>query len=262
MNYVLFMRSFYQYKNKPILFAHRGMNTFAPENTIPAFQLCLENNIPAIELDVHLIKSGELVVIHDSSTKRLTNKDYIIENLTLSEIKELDVGIYKDESFKNTRIPTLEEVFQIFSNNLLYDIEIKSNKIKNKELATKLWKLIRKYKLEFNVIVTSFNPFAMRAFEETSKHSLLEGIIYSNDKTVPIYLRKGYGAKLFQCNIAKPELNLLNDHLFQNSEDKNIRILPWCVDDVEVAKDLVNKKVFGIISNVPEVIIKTNLFKQ
>lgn len=256
------MRSFYQFKNKPILFAHRGMNSFAPENTLPAFQLCIDNNIPAIELDVHLIKSGELVVIHDFSTKRLTNKDFKIENLNISEIKALDVGIHKGDQFKNTRIPTLEEVFQTFSNNLLYDIEIKSNILQNAELSQKLWNLIRKYKLEFNVIVSSFNPFAVRSFEKVSNHSLLEGIIYSNDKSVPFYLRKGKGSLLFQCNIAKPEVSLIKENTIQNYLDKNIKIIPWCVDDEETAIELVNKKVFGIVTNVPEKIIKTNLFKQ
>lgn len=256
------MRAFYQFKDKPILFAHRGMNSFAPENTLPAFQLCIDNNIPAIELDVHLIKTGELVVIHDSSTKRLTNKDYKIENLTLSEVKNIDIGIYKGEEFKNTRIPTLEEVFQIFSNNLLYDIEIKSNGLNNNVLVKKLWNLIRKYKLEFNVIVTSFNPFAMRTFEKISNHSLLEGIIFSNDKSVPFYLRKGHGSLLFQCNIAKPDVNILNDKMFQQYNDKEVKILPWCVDDEQKAIELVNKKVFGIISNVPEKIISTKLFQQ
>jgi glycerophosphoryl diester phosphodiesterase len=262
LDYVLFMRSYYQYKNKPILFAHRGMNSFAPENTLPAFQLCLDNNIPAIELDVHLIKSGELVVIHDFSTKRLTNKDYKIENLTLSEIKALDVGIYKGEQFKNTRIPTLEEVFQSFSNNLLYDIEIKSNLANNNILANKLWALIRKYKLEFNVIITSFNPIAVRAFEKVSHHSLLQGIIFSKDKAVPFYLRKGYGQYLFQCNISKPEVNLLTNNMIQRYQEKGTKLLPWCVDDEKKAIELVNKNVFGIITNVPELIVKTNLFKQ
>ncbi len=256
------MRAFYQFKDKPILFAHRGMNSIAPENTLPAFQLCLDNNIPAIELDVHIIKGGEIVVTHDFTTKRLTKKDYRIEDLTLSEIKALDVGIYKGEQFKNTRIPTLEEVFQTFSTNLLYDIEMKCEGTNNKEFANKLWNLIRKYKLEFNTIVTSFNPLAVRAFEKVSKHSLLQGIIFSHDKGVPFYLRSGLGEKFFQCNIAKPDVNILDDKMLQKYHDRNVKVLPWCVDDKDKAVELVSKKVFGIITNFPETLIKTNLFQS
>ncbi|MGD1822697.1 MAG: glycerophosphodiester phosphodiesterase [Pleomorphochaeta sp.] len=256
------MISYYQYKDKPILFAHRGMNSFAPENSLEAFQLCLENNIPAIELDVHMIKSGEIVVIHDSSTKRLTKKDYTIEKLTLSEIKELDIGINFNENFKNTKIPTLEEVFQLCSNNVLYDIEIKSNSIKNLEFAKKLWNLIRKYKLEFNTIITSFNPIAVKEFEKVSNHSLLEGAIFSKDKEVPFLLRKGLGSYMFNCNIIKPQLDLITENSVQDWKARNLKILPWCVDDQEKAIELLNYNIMGIISNVPEQLIKTKYFKQ
>ncbi len=256
------MISYSQFKNKPILFAHRGMNSFAPENSLEAFQLCLDNNIPAIELDVHLIKSGEIVVIHDHNTKRLTNKDFLIENLTLSEIKELDIGINFQDNYKKTSIPTLEEVFNLCQNNILYDIEIKSNKFNNKELAKKLWLLIRKHNLEFNCIVTSFNPIAIKDFEKISNHSLLEGAIYSNDKTVPLLLRKGLGAHFFNCNILKPNITLINEKDIKTWREKNYQILPWCVDDKDTALNLINNKVMGIISNVPEILIETNVFNK
>ena len=256
------MISYYDFKDKPILFAHRGMNSFAPENSLPAFELCLENNIPAIELDVHLIKSGELVVIHDSSTKRVTNEDYIVENLTLSEVKKLDIGKNFNKNFNNTQIPTLEEVFQLCSNNILYDIEIKSNNLRNKELTTKLWDLIKKYKLEFNTIVTSFNPFVVREFEQISKHSLLEGIIFANEKSVPLLLRKGLGSRFFQCNIMKPDIKLVTQTSLSKYKERNLKILPWCVDTEEQVDKLLNHDIFGIVSNVPEKMIQTKLFKK
>jgi glycerophosphoryl diester phosphodiesterase len=103
---------------------------------------------------------------------------------------------------------------------------------------------------------------AIRTFEKISNHSLLEGIIYSKDKSVPFYLRNGLGYKLFQCNIAKPAANLINESTIQNFMEKNIQVLPWCIDDEKTAIELVSKKVFGIITNVPEKLIKTNLFKQ
>ncbi len=254
------MISYYNYKNKPILFAHRGMNSFAPENSLKAFELCIENNIPAIELDVHLCKSGELVVIHDFSTLRLTNKDYKIEALNLSEIKELDIGKYFKKEYETTRIPTLEEVFQLCSNNVLYDIEIKTNNYNNNEISKKLWNLIRKYKLEFNTIVTSFNPFALRSFEKISNHALLEGAIFSMDKEVPYLLRKGLGSYFFNCNIMKPHINLLNENAIQEWKDKNLKILPWCIDDIDTAKKILNFNIMGIITNVPEIMKKTKLF--
>ena len=57
----------------PKVFAHRGASAYAPENTLPAFELAARQGADGIELDVHLSKDGELVVIHDETLDRTTN---------------------------------------------------------------------------------------------------------------------------------------------------------------------------------------------
>ena len=79
--------------------AHRGLhikNTDIVENSIPAFLLAVENNI-AIELDVHLIKDENIVVVHDSNLKNVGNIDITVENMTLEEIKN-----FKSNRWKST----------------------------------------------------------------------------------------------------------------------------------------------------------------
>ena len=87
--------------------AHRGLhNEIYTENGLKAFKNALDNNL-AIELDIHLTKDKKLVVCHDSNLKRTTNKEGIIEELTLEEIENnytlLDGG----------KIPTLEDVLSL-----------------------------------------------------------------------------------------------------------------------------------------------------
>lgn len=55
---------------RPLLFAHRGLSSIAPENTMAAFKLARDMGMPGIEFDVHLTKDGKLAVIHDHSTAR------------------------------------------------------------------------------------------------------------------------------------------------------------------------------------------------
>ncbi len=71
----------------PKVFAHRGANADAPENTMAAFQLALEQGADGIELDVMLSKDHEIVVIHDDSVDRTTNGTGQVQDLTLAELK-------------------------------------------------------------------------------------------------------------------------------------------------------------------------------
>ena len=96
---------------KPLIVAHRGASFDAPENTLPAFELAWEQGADAIEGDFLLTKDKQIVCIHDHSTKRLADRNLEVKSSTLAELKSLDVGFWKDKKYKNTRIPTLAEVF-------------------------------------------------------------------------------------------------------------------------------------------------------
>ena len=92
---------------RPLLFGHRGYSSVAPENTMEAFDLCVGRGIPGAELDVHLCKSGELVIIHDHELQRLAGIDAVVEDSTYAELRQLDVGSHKDPRFAGARIPLL-----------------------------------------------------------------------------------------------------------------------------------------------------------
>ena len=67
--------------------AHRGESAAALENTLEAFQLAWDNDISTVELDVHLCKDGEIIVMHDANLLRTFGTDALIKNLTLAEMK-------------------------------------------------------------------------------------------------------------------------------------------------------------------------------
>ena len=111
---------------KPLIIAHRGESFNAPENTMAAINLAWERDAEAVEIDVQLSKDNELVVIHDMDTKRLTGIDKKVKDQTLAELKKLDVGSWKDITFKDERIPTLDEVLATVPTGKKLIVEIKS----------------------------------------------------------------------------------------------------------------------------------------
>ncbi|MDP6051859.1 MAG: glycerophosphodiester phosphodiesterase family protein, partial [Candidatus Latescibacteria bacterium] len=80
--------------------AHRGFSGEYPENTVIAFDEALKLEVDMIELDIHLSRDHELIIIHDATVDRTSNGNGSVGNMTLSEIKRLDAGSWMDTGFK------------------------------------------------------------------------------------------------------------------------------------------------------------------
>lgn len=141
--------------------AHRGYhNEQYTENGFGAFKNAIDNNF-AFELDVHLTKDEKLIVSHDSSLKRTTGKEGIIEELTLEEIKS------NYHLLDGSEVPTLEEVFEFTKESVPIVVELKPyTKTKNyKVLAFKVMDALKEIKDKRNIILISFYPQCLLPFK-------------------------------------------------------------------------------------------------
>ena len=103
-------------------YAHRGLwNEDRPENSLPAFQAAVEHGF-GMELDVHITKDDHLVVFHDDTLTRICGDDRRVENLTLAELRQLQLN------GTACRIPTLDEVLEIVQGKTPLLIEVKPDK--------------------------------------------------------------------------------------------------------------------------------------
>ncbi|MGJ5711700.1 glycerophosphodiester phosphodiesterase [Staphylococcus auricularis] len=100
-------------KNYTVI-AHRGLSVRYPENTMPAFRAAIELGIERVEIDLHMTIDHQLVVMHDDSVNRTSNGSGKIKDFTLEELKQLDVGAWKNQRFEGERIPTFEAVLELF----------------------------------------------------------------------------------------------------------------------------------------------------
>lgn len=103
---------------RPGIIGHRGAAAELPENTLASFERALELGAEALELDVRRSADGALVVIHDATLARTSNRDGEISRLPLAEIREADLSRPRDAALPRAagplRVPTLEEVFERF----------------------------------------------------------------------------------------------------------------------------------------------------
>src|SRR3712207_1905347 len=139
-------------------FAHRGFSGKYPENTLLAFEKAIELGVDGIELDVHLSKDNEMVIIHDENVSRTTNGEGYIKDLTYEEISKLDASYIYTGQYGFNKIPTLREYFELVKDkDVITNIELKTNIFEYPGIEQKVWELIQEYHLESKVIISSFN---------------------------------------------------------------------------------------------------------
>lgn len=246
------MDNLWSLEGPPLIFGHRGYSSLAPENTMAAFDLCVERGIPGIELDVHVCKSGELVIIHDHELKRLANIEGTVEEMTYAQLRELDVGSHKDSRFSSERIPMLNDLLSRHGNSLCYDIELKVRGTKDTGIAIKTWEAIKSAHLEAVCMVSSFNPFALRRFNAASQRSIPTAVIYCEDEDVPRILQHGWGRHIARASVLKPESRQVDAKMIERFwRHKRYPVVPWTVDDPDEGLRLIRLGVRGLISNNP-----------
>lgn len=108
-----------------MIVAHRGASDEAPENTLAAFRRAWELGADAIEGDFYLTRDGQIVALHDKTTKRTADRDLPVAQSTLAELKTLDMGAWKGDRFRGERMPTLNEVLACVPSGKKIFIEIK-----------------------------------------------------------------------------------------------------------------------------------------
>lgn len=246
-----------------LIVAHRGASYAAPENTIPSFELAFNENADFVEADFWLTKDNEIVCIHDSNTKRVT-KEKIRLNVrtsTLSELKKLDVGSWKGNEFKGTKIPTLQEVLSIIPEGKGIYLEIKDDRmIFMQKLAEMLQPNSIASKNIFydrEVRIIAFNPntvqLAKKYFPKIKVYWLFNWY----------FLRKKCLTSLAQRRLIQTlqtlNCNGVDLRLAPYIDNKLVKLLSetkldFCVYDVEKTEDalrLVNLGVDSITTNFP-----------
>jgi len=140
----------------PVIFAHRGASAHAPENTIPAFELAIQQGADGIELDAKLSADGEVIVIHDATVDRTTNGHGEVSGLACSELLGLDAGSHFSEKFRHARIPKLGDVFEAIAKPTLINIELTNYYVHRDDLVERVCALINRHNNHEQILFSSF----------------------------------------------------------------------------------------------------------
>lgn len=141
----------------PLIEAHRGDSSNAPENTLAAFERAIRLDVPWIELDVHPARDGTLMVIHDATVDRTTNGSGAVSDLTVDALAHLDAGARFSPAYAGERIPPLTDVLEMVAlTTTRLNVEIKSSP-RGTNVPRTVVDLMRRFGRQREYVVSSFN---------------------------------------------------------------------------------------------------------
>jgi len=229
-----------------LVMAHRGSMGHAPENTLAAFQLGIDQGCNAIELDIHLSKDGELVVIHDDTLNRTTNLTGKVNDLTVQELKQADAGSWFDEQFAGERIPLLEEVIDLVPPHILLNIEVKRSY--GGQLESKLLELLKRKNRIQHVVLSSFNLKSLKQLK-LAEPEVKIGIIYNVNVVQHRDFANLMGVPVYSLH---PNFQSIDPEDIQDAVSNGIKVFPYTINDEQDLKLAISHGVSGIITNFPD----------
>ncbi|WP_026679209.1 glycerophosphodiester phosphodiesterase [Fictibacillus gelatini] len=232
---------------RTMIIAHRGAAGEAPENTLAAFQLAVEQKCDAIELDVHLTKDGELAVIHDDTVKRTTNGKGRVGDMTVKELKKLDAGLWFGESFQKERIPLLDEVFEVVPDHILINVEIKNVPSFYKGIEKKLYEKLVQYNRIENTIVSSFDHQCLTTMKKL-ENSLKIGLLYQVNLLDHVAYTKLFDFPIYSLH---PHRHYIKKENITDAMEKGLAVYPWNVNKEKEMNDFLKLGISGIITDYP-----------
>lgn len=234
--------------------AHRGASAYAPENTLPAFELAVRMKADGVENDIHLTTDYRYVVCHDDEIARTSTGTGRISESNYEYLSRFDFGVKFGKEFEGTKIPLLEEFMETVKDMEVINIELKTpfNPEDRKKAFTLLHDIIVSYNCLEKSMISSFDHDILKELRELFpklRTSLLYGHVLSPEETVAM-------VKKYNASFIHPALSCLTKAIVDECRRNGIGCNVWTVDSPEDIMKAIEMEPTGIITNVPDRVLK------
>lgn len=231
-----------------MIFGHRGASGYAPENTLEAFSLALEQGVDGVELDVHFTRDNEIVVTHDERIDRVASDVGRVKDFTLKELKAMSFNKTHPE-WENAKIPTLSEVFELFKpTDKIINIELKNSYIAYEGLEKACLELAKAFDMEDRIIYSSFNHYSMIRLKKLKPDAVC-GLLYDCTLINPWTYCRNLGMNALHPHHS--ELRIAPDEC-RLAHELGLKINTWTVNDEVSMRYCFEQGADTIITNYPD----------
>lgn len=217
--------------NRPLVCAHRGDNVNAPENTLPAFELAISENLKWIELDTHQTKDGVIVVCHDDTINRVTGEKGNVYDLTYEELQQYEMGSFMPGDYEHVKFPTLKEVFELVKDSDMHvQVELKPTAY-DKDFEEHVLQVINEAGMHDRVMIICLDDDPLIKIRELDP-----------DITIAYCMTIAYGdvsAIDWTTNVSVEETNITPEFVY-NCHEKGMKVFCWTVDEEDTIQYLVS----------------------
>ncbi len=234
-------------KKNIMVVAHRGASGYAPENTLSAMKKAIEMKAEMSELDVQETADGEIILLHDNTTKRTGKKDLNIWELNYDDLKDIEVGEWFSEEYKGEPIPTLKEVIDLIRGKMKLNIELKANK-HEKMLAERSLKVVMDNDFLDQVIFTSFKFDEIRKIRALNKEAKVGYIFGKLPENVDVFTE--------DVDLLSAHYKSVDAKFVKRAKSNGKEVHVWTVNEPEDMKRMIELGVEAIITNYPDVLRK------
>jgi glycerophosphoryl diester phosphodiesterase len=240
----------------PRVIAHRGDSAEYPENTMPAFRAAVETRADYIELDVHLTRDGQVVVVHDEGLSRIASDDRLVVEMTMAELETIDAAFNFAPAADGwllrglgIRVPKLEEVLKSWP-TLRFVIEFKP---RDPAIADSALEVVRAAGMERRVLFASEHlaPIARaRLLAPRIPTNLPAAEIVSFIQTLPSRPYAGAGDAL-QIPPEYRGIKLATREVIAAAHRSGLEVHVWTINDQAEMEEMLSLGVDGIITDYP-----------
>ena len=224
-----------------INYAHRGASEYAPENTLSSFYLGLLQGANGIETDVQKTKDGVLVLFHDDTLDRVSNKQGKLCDYTWDELKNVEVYGNCTTGFYD-RIVTLREFLEKFSQ---YDISF-AIELKGADVEEETLEMVKEFGIMHRTTFTNFNLEYIQKIKELDNSARVGWLVFSiNDDTLQ-QLAKIQGEEI------APKADSITDELVERIRNEGFGVRAWGVSNIALMKKMCGLGVDGMTVNFPD----------
>lgn len=237
------------------IIAHRGASHDAPENTLSSVNLAWERDADAVEIDVYLSKDRRIVTYHDKTTERIGGRKRATEDQTLAELRQLDVGSWKDPKYTGEKIPTLEQILETVPAKKRLFIEVKSDE----RIIPVLVRLLKSWKhTKDRAVVIAFSYDVAKGIKAILPELPVYWLVafeQSKDTgqwspSVEHVVREARAAKVDGINVNA--CDFVNAQMIKKVRKADLGFFVWTVNEPEIAHRMVRLGVDGITTDRPK----------
>lgn len=238
----------------PLVLGHRGARHAAPENTLGAFELSRTEGAHGVELDVRLVKTGEIIVLHDPTLTRVTQQSdrRSVEQLSLADARRADIG-------QGERVPLLSEVLDwAAQHDQLVNVEVKSDVRRRRDLVRGVVALLARHPYApRGVWLSSFDPRFVWALSRALPQVPSAFLFHTKSPVARAAALVGAATfKRLGARAVHPEHVLVTEARMQAWRSKSDLVGTWTVNDEACARQLAALGVDFLITDRPGAILK------